>query len=157
MQNTEHITNHSKITEHIIIGSDLCKGESCPVHSAVFAQMHIAAEIDLELERDEQVTPHLDMYMRLPTRDHEAPSQSQLRIAAQAIHEIVSQGKSIYVHCQNGHGRAPTVVAAYFIQYKQKTVDQAIALVKKQRPEIHLEPSQIKALEKFYGNHRNTH
>lgn len=152
MQNKDHVTNHSRITEHIIIGSDLCKGESCQVHSAVFAQMHIAAEIDLELERDEPVTPRLDMYMRLPTRDHEAPSQSQLRIAAQTIHEVVSQGKSIYVHCQNGHGRSPTVVAAYFIQFKQKTVGQAIALIKKQRPEIHLEPIQINALEKFYGN-----
>ncbi len=151
MRDQDHVTNHSVITSHIIIGSDLCKGESCPVHSAVFAQMHITAEIDLELEHDEPVTPHLEMYLRLPTPDHEAPSLAQLRIAAQAIHEIVRRGKNIYVHCQNGHGRSPAVVAAYLIQFKHKTVEQAIALIKNKRPEIHLNETQIKALRRYYA------
>lgn len=144
---TDHVTNHSRITDQIIIGSDLCKGASCRVHSAVFGQMHIAAEIDLELEHDEPVTPHLEMYVRLPTPDHQAPSQAQLRIAATVIHEMVEQDKSIYVHCRNGHGRAPTVVAAYFRIYQHKTVEEAIALIKARRPEIHLEPIQVTALK----------
>lgn len=146
---TDHVTNHSRITDYIIIGSDLCKGESCPVHSPVFRQMHVAAEIDLELEHDEPVTPHLDMYVRLPTADHEVPSQAQLRIAAHVIHEMVSQGKNIYVHCRNGHGRAPTVVAAYFIQYEKMGVLAAVERIKSKRPEIHLEQSQMMALEEF--------
>lgn len=145
----EHVTNHSRITDHIIVGSDLCKGESCPVHSPVFRQMHIAAEIDLEIEHDEPVTPRLDMYVRLPTANQQAPSQAQLRIAVLVIHEMVGQNKNIYIHCQNGHGRAPTVVAAYFIKYEHLTVADAIAKVKSKRPEIHLEAMQIKALEKF--------
>lgn len=145
----EHVTNHSKVTDHIIIGSDLCKGNSCPVHSPVFRQMHIAAEIDLELEHDEPVTPHLDLYLRLPTPDHQAPSQAQLRVAVQAIHETVQQSKNIYIHCRNGHGRAPTVVAAYFIQYEHCSVAEAVERIKSKRPEIHLELEQMAALEEF--------
>lgn len=152
MHEPDHVTNHSRITDHIIIGSDLCKGTSCRVHSAVFGQMRIAAEIDLELEHDEPVTPHLEMYVRLPTPDHQAPSQAQLRIAANVIHEMVEHGKSIYVHCRNGHGRAPMAVAAYFIQYKKITVAAAIALIKTKRPEIHIEAAQITALEIFQNS-----
>lgn len=145
----EHVTNHSRITDHIVIGSDLCKGESCPVHSPVFRQMHIAAEIDLELEHDEPVTPKLDMYLRLPTPDHQAPSQAQLRVAVDLIQTIVRQGKNVYIHCRNGHGRAPTVVAAYFIQYEHCGVAEAVERIKSKRPEIHLEPVQMTALEEF--------
>ena len=49
---------------------------------------------------------------------------------------------------KNGHGRSPTLVAAWFIS-RGKTLAQAIALIKRKRPEIHLEKSQIAALKQF--------
>ena len=56
--------------------------------------------------------------------------------------------KKVYVHCQNGHGRAPTLVAAYFIK-QGKQVEDAVNLIKDKRPAIHLEEVQKQALEEF--------
>lgn len=156
-QPAEHVTNHSRITDHIVVGSDLCKGGSCPVHSHVFGQMHIAAEIDLETEHDEPVTPRLEAYIRLPVPDHQAPSQVQLQIGAYVMHKFVQQNKNIYVHCRNGHGRAPTFVAAYLIQYEGFDVTAAVAYVKNKRPEIHLELVQMQTLEQFQNSVRANH
>lgn len=61
------------------------------------------------------------------------------------LEKLIAIGKKVYVHCKNGHGRAPILVAAYFIK-KGKTFQQAIAFIKKKRPTIHLEKIQIKTL-----------
>jgi len=58
--------------------------------------------------------------------------------------------KKVYVHCQNGHGRAPTLVAAYLIR-QGKTPMEAIEFIKSKRPTIHLEEVQISALETFFN------
>lgn len=127
------------------------------MHSHVFGQMHIAAEIDLETEHDEPVTPRLEAYIRLPVPDHQAPNQTQLYIGAYVIHKFVQQNKNIYVHCHNGHGRAPTIVAAYFIYYEGFDVTSAITHIKNKRPEIHLELAQLQALKQFQNSQRSDH
>ncbi len=52
------------------------------------------------------------------------------------------------MHCKNGHGRAPTMLATYFVS-QGLTVKQAVAKIRKKRPEIHIETSQLKALNKL--------
>ena len=54
----------------------------------------------------------------------------------------------VYIHCEHGHARAPTLVAAYFI-LEGKNVNEAIELIKNKRPIIHPNKSQIKSLENF--------
>ena len=54
----------------------------------------------------------------------------------------------MYIHCKNGHGRAPTLVAAY-LTTQGMSVEEAIALIKSKRPEIHLEQSQLQAIKRF--------
>lgn len=145
----DHTTDYSQITDYIFVGSNLCKGGVCPVHSVEFKLLNINAEINLDLEHDEQITPNLDVYLRLPTLDHTTPTQEQLHIGAFTIHKMVSQHKRVYVHCHNGHGRSPMIVAAYFIAHKNMLPADAVALVKTKRPEIHLQPVQLAALEEF--------
>ncbi|HBC73133.1 MAG: Dual specificity protein phosphatase [Candidatus Amesbacteria bacterium GW2011_GWB1_47_19] len=145
-----HRTDYSQITENIIIGSDLCPGPGCPVHSEEFKNLGVCAEVNLEIERNEKPTPGIDVYLWLPTEDKQAPNPDQLAIGTAAINEMVKTNKTIYVHCRNGHGRSPTMVAAYLIRYRNMGVSEAIALIKQKRPEIHPEEVQIKALEEFY-------
>jgi protein-tyrosine phosphatase len=64
------------------------------------------------------------------------------------LEKIVSMSKKVYVHCKNGHGRAPTLVAAYLVRKGQSPRD-AEAFIKSRRPTIHLEDAQRKALEDF--------
>jgi len=65
------------------------------------------------------------------------------------LQKLVAMKKKVYVHCKNGHGRAPTLVAAYFVK-QGKSVDEALATIKAKRPSIHLKDIQRKTLEKFF-------
>ncbi len=107
----------------------------------------IKADISLEKERID--TPFgVDYYLWLPTKDHTAPSQKQLKIGVEFIKNLIKNKVKAYVHCQRGHGRAPTLVAAYLIS-KGKTVKQAVDFIKKKRPVIHPNKIQLNALKKF--------
>lgn len=140
---------YSQITDLIYIGSDLCDGLVCPIHGKEFETMGIKGEINLEAERPETPPQNLNAYIWLPVADGMAPNLDQLLIGSNTINEMVQLGERIYVHCKNGHGRSPTMVAAYFIRYQQMSVDRAVTLIKSQRPEIHLEDTQLQALEDF--------
>ena len=72
-----------------------------------------------------------------------------------SLEKLVELGKKIYVHCKNGHGRAPTLVAAYLIKTKGMTTDEAVAFIKERRPSIHPEDSQKKALDTYSSSQAN--
>jgi len=93
----------------------------------------------------------VDIYVWIPVVDQMAPTQDQLSFGAESIQKLVAQGRKVYVHCRNGHGRAPTFVSAYLIQkgYKPK---EAIDLIVSKRPSVHLNKTQEEALEKYYEN-----
>lgn len=146
----DHVTDYSKITDQIYIGSDLCKGIDCPVHSVEFKKLGIMAEVNLELERVESPTPGVEVYVWLPVMDKTAPKLGQLLVGSAAINEMVKSGNNVYVHCREGHSRGPTMVAAYFIRYEKMSVEEAIEFIAKNRPEIHLEEVQKMALEEFW-------
>jgi protein-tyrosine phosphatase len=144
-----HQTDYSQITDQIYIGSDLCLGMSCSIHGREFEELGILVELNLSAEKKEIPPDGIDIYSWIPIGDKHAPTQEQLDIGSAIIHEAVSNGRKVYVHCKNGHGRSPTMVAAYFIRYEGKTVDEAIATILHERNEVHLEYSQREALGKF--------
>lgn len=135
---------YSYITDGIYIGTNQC----CQTHfDERLKKEGIVADISLEEERID--TPFgLEFYVWIPIKNHTAPTQDQLDFGVSILEKLVSAGKKVYVHCQNGHGRAPTMVAAYLIR-KGKSVDEAIDFIKKKRPAIHLEKTQKEALTKF--------
>jgi protein-tyrosine phosphatase len=145
----DHSFDYSKITDNIYIGSDLCKGNVCPIHSEQFRALGVTAEINLTAEHKESPPDHMDIYAWIPVVDQTAPTQDQLTVGSSIIDQMVSGGKTIYVHCKDGHGRGPTMVAAYFVRFKGMEVGEAISTIKKERPVIHLEDEQLKALEEF--------
>lgn len=136
-------TDYNQITENIWIGTNMC----CTIHNTELLQHGFNADIDLEDTRAEE-PPQINIYLWLPTLDHMAPSQDQLRTGVAALAEMVKRGLKVYVHCRNGHGRGPTLVAAYFIS-EGKGVEEAIGLIKAKRPSIHLQDSQMQSLHSF--------
>jgi protein-tyrosine phosphatase len=149
MPDDSHIFDYSQITDNIYIGSDLCKGNECSIHGAEFERLQILAEINLSAEKKEIPPDGIDIYSWIPTADNHAPTQEQLDFGTSIINEAVRNNKKIFVHCKNGHGRSPTMVAAYLIRFQGKTVDEAIRLIINKRMEVHLELVQREALEKF--------
>ncbi|PJE61644.1 hypothetical protein COU87_03605 [Candidatus Roizmanbacteria bacterium CG10_big_fil_rev_8_21_14_0_10_39_12] len=92
-------------------------------------------------------------YIWIPIRNHTAPTSEQLNFGVVTIKKLVGMKKKMYVHCQNGHGRAPTMIAAYLIK-EGKSADEALKFIKEKRPTIHLDDVQKEALEKF-ANEKN--
>lgn len=144
------MNNHQKfqfnqITDLIYLGTNLC----CTTmpHIKVLLDLGIKADIDLEEERQEQ-TPNIDTYLWLSVKDHYAPTQSQLDTGVIVIDSLVKNQNKVYIHCRNGHGRSPTLVAAYFISQGME-VDEAIEKIRSKRPEIHIREVQMEALNKF--------
>jgi protein-tyrosine phosphatase len=136
----------SQVTETIFLGTNLC----CLTrsHIQILLDIGIAAEIDLEKERQD-AAPDVEVYLWLPVADKTAPTLEQFVAGVIVMEEMSKRGKKVYVHCQYGHGRSPTMVAAYLIS-QGKTVLEAIDTVKKARPEIHIEDVQVTALENYY-------
>ena len=136
----------SRITEQIFLGTNLC----CLVtsHIQILLGLGVFADIDLEEER-QNAAPAVPVYLWLPVVDHGAPVCEQIDAGVALMDSMIKRGKKIYVHCRNGHGRSPTLVAAYFI-YKGKTVEKAIEAIKVKRPEIHLREVQVVALEDYF-------
>jgi protein-tyrosine phosphatase len=145
----DHIFDYSQITKNVFIGSDLCKGLSCPIHGPEFEKLGILVELNLSVEKKEIPPDGIDIYAWVPVADKHAPTPEQLDIGTAIINEAVMHGKKIYIHCKNGHGRSPTMVAAYFIRYQGKSVDEAVAMILHHRNEVHLEFDQREALGKF--------
>ncbi len=144
-----HEIDYSQITENIYVGSDLCNGPVCPVHGKDFERLGICGEINLEDEHPETPPKNLNAYLWMPVPDRGAPRLDQLMIGSAAMNEMVKLENVVYVHCKNGHGRSPTMVAAYLMRYKGMDRDGAIKFIKEKRPEIHIEEAQKKALEEF--------
>jgi protein-tyrosine phosphatase len=59
----------------------------------------------------------------------------------------------VYIHCAGGVGRAPTLAAAYFIT-QGMTLDEALALIRRTRPFIHIMPAQMDQLRQFEVSQR---
>ena len=136
---------YNHITDGIYIGTNQC----CQAHFDEKLKRE-GIETDISLEEDRVDAPFgVQFYVWIPIKNHTAPTNEQLSFGVATIEKLAGMKKKIYIHCQNGHGRAPTMVAAYLIK-KGKTVDEAIDFIKDKRPTIHLEEVQKLALEEFY-------
>ena len=81
-------------------------------------------------------------------KNHAAPKTDQLEFGVSILEKFVSMQRRAYVHCKNGHGRAPTLVAAYLVK-NGKSPEEAEALIKARRPSMHLEEVQREAIRNF--------
>lgn len=136
--------DYNYIADGIYIGTNQC----CQTHfDEQLKKEGITADISLEEDRIDAPFG-VDFYIWIPVKDHVAPAPDQLKFGVSALEKLVAMQKKIYVHCKNGHGRAPTLVAAYLIK-KGKTAKEAIAFIKSKRASIHLEEAQKQALREF--------
>ncbi len=140
----DRVLDFNEITDGIYIGTNQC----CQPHfDERLANLGIEADISLEDTRVDSPFG-IDFYIWLPVKDHTPPSPDQLAFGVAALEKLRAMGKKVYIHCKNGHGRAPTLLAAY-LMHNGMTVDKAIAAIAAKRPTIHLSPAQRYALKQF--------
>jgi len=143
--NVRHIEfDWNKLDENIYLGTNFC----CQYHfNKELLSLGISADISLEEERLDMASG-VNSFLWLPTPDHQPPSLESMQLGIDCLKSLVKYGRKVYIHCKNGHGRAPTLVAGYYISTGM-SVDQAIDFIKSKRKEIHLEVSQRNMLEEF--------
>lgn len=136
--------DYNYISDGIYIGTNQC----CQTHfDERLRKEGVTADISLEKERIDAPFG-VDFYVWLPVEDHAPPTPDQLNFGVATIDKLVAIKKKVYVHCKNGHGRAPTLVAAYFIK-QGKSFEEAEKVIKSKRPSMHLQDSQREALKVF--------
>ena len=144
------LLEYNKIPPQIYLGTNSC----CEMHfNKKLLKKGVTLDVSMEGEKIDRPIG-IKYYLWLPTRDHTAPDMKKLAMGVHVIREAVDAGEKVYVHCKNGHGRAPTMLAAYLISSKNLTATDAVAFIKKRRPEIHLDPSQLKRLAQWERKHR---
>ncbi len=135
---------YSKITPTIYIGTNMC----CQQHFAK-SLLRKGIRADLSLEEKRIDSPFgVQYYLWLPVKDHHAPTIPQLEVAVLFLGQLRNKNIKCYLHCERGHGRAPTIMAAYLIT-EGKSLKQALHMIKVKRPAIHLDSRQVAQLRKW--------
>src|SRR3989344_2807983 len=133
MAKHQEIFEYSKITSQIYIGTNQC----CQMHfDAELIKRGIRADISLEAKRLDSPFG-VDYYLWLPVKDHLAPTKKQFQIGVEFLNQLIKIGESVYIHCEHGHGRAPTLVATYLALTKNIDLEKAVSLIKNKRPGAH--------------------
>jgi dual specificity MAP kinase phosphatase len=136
--------NYNKITDQIYIGTNFC----CQTHfDKDLLEDGVNADLSVEGERIDSPFG-VEQYLWLPVTDHESPGLNQFQQGVQFINLVLQQGGKVYVHCMNGHGRSPSLVAAYFVK-TGLDIDTAIATIKQARNEVHINEAQRAGLEEY--------
>lgn len=55
------------------------------------------------------------------------------------IHNYLSKGKKIYIHCLTGTTTSPALIIYYLMKHKKFSYDKAYSLLKKRNPEIEID------------------
>ena len=136
--------DYSEITDELYIGTNMC----CQFgFSKELLSKGVRADISLEEDRTD-APDGVDYFLWLPTENGKAPSAKNLEIGVKFLDFLISNKIKTFVHCKNGHGRAPTLVAAYFIS-RGMAVQEAVDTIAAKRPVIHFTESQMQALDDF--------
>lgn len=136
--------DYDQISETVFLGTNMC----CQFgFDKELLAKGVRADISLEKERVDAPTG-VDYFLWLPTEDMKAPTQDALLMGVQALEFFAHKNIKVFIHCKNGHGRAPTLYCAFLIR-QGIGVESAIAVLKAKRPSIHLNDLQVDALKTF--------
>jgi hypothetical protein len=90
---------------------------------------------------------------RLPILDGAPPTPRQFREAVQDVARWRAEGRTVLIHCAQGHGRSATVAAAVLARLGLAPgATEALARVRQVRPRARPSREQRAALERFLGS-----
>lgn len=112
-----------------------------------FTEWGITGIISMRTSLSSSVPIGIDL-LHLPTRDWQPPSLTDLSKGVDFIRHNAEKGGAVYIHCQLGEGRGPTMAAAYLIS-KGLNVDEAIEQLIKYRPFVQPNAAQQKRLAEW--------
>ncbi|MCU0464368.1 MAG: dual specificity protein phosphatase family protein [Anaerolineae bacterium] len=141
------IWRFSWITPDILLGGQPARRLRADLSSfGVMGVVNLREEYDYAEEIVAATMPF--KYLYLPTRDNTAPTLEHLEQGVQFMRDVVGQGGKLYIHCWEGLGRGPTMVAAYLVSLGH-TPDEAWQIIRKVRPFVRPVPSQQARIREY--------
>lgn len=135
---------YTRITEKLLIGS---QPQSKDDIEQLFFVEGVGSLVNLQQDHDIaywgiDINPIMERcdqlgvrYYRIPARDFDPHSlRAALPQMVAAIANSISNGKTVYVHCTAGLGRAPAAAIAYLFWFEGMTLDEAYEFVTSKRP-----------------------
>jgi len=132
----------TQIDDDVFIGTN-----ACCMHHFTSELLNKGVTCDISLEGEALDQPFgVSTFLWLPTPDHAAPSITNVMIGTAALDEMLRQRQKVFIHCKNGHGRAPTFYMAFLILKRGISFEDALARITSKRMEIHLDEPQAALL-----------
>jgi protein-tyrosine phosphatase len=136
--------DYQQISKLVYLGTNMC----CQFGFAK-ELLSKGIRVDISLEDLRIDAPHgVDYFLWLPTPDYLPPTPDALALGVELLEFCAKRELPVYIHCRNGHGRAPTLLAAYLIKQGMTPTD-AIANIKAKRPSIHITEAQMAGLKAY--------
>lgn len=108
------------------------------------------AVLDLTSEFSRPRVLHGVAYQCVAMLDLVNPDEVVLRVAVDKLEQLRTTQGSVLVHCALGLSRSALVVTAWLLQrYPELTLAQAVAQVRKARPQVVFTPEHMELLEKW--------
>lgn len=132
------------VTPQVLIGRKLTRRE---MRRAI--GQGVTAVLDLTAEFSETAPLLETNYLSIPILDLTAPTQQQLKLAADFIGRECRRGV-VYVHCKIGYSRSAAAVSAFLLQTRQvRSPHEAFARLQSLRPTIVIRPEARTAVAEF--------
>ncbi|GIX46530.1 MAG: phosphatase [Candidatus Tectimicrobiota bacterium] len=135
------------IDEHLLLGG-------LPMFDDLerLQQQGVGAVVNLCAER-----PHDHQHLRragldalwLPVPNALPPTPAQLHDALTWMADQLAAGRAVYVHCAAGIGRSATLLACWYVATQGWSPSQALAYLKRRRPQVAPTRRQRRALADF--------
>lgn len=84
-----------------------------------------------------QANPRIEL-LQFPIQDMKVPTQKQCETIVEAIEEMLTCNKKVYIHCWGGHGRTGTIIGAWLVAQGYHPKD-ALDTIKSQRKQTRFE------------------
>jgi len=130
-----------RVTELVWVGSRVASRDD---YRRLCAQ-GIRACVDMKQEGADPWA--FEAFLWLPTPDHEPPTEIHLRLGVAFLRECEAEGLPVFVTCQAGVGRSPTLVLAHLLsgRFREAGVQTALEFLRARRPLVRPSPGQIEA------------
>jgi hypothetical protein len=110
----------------------------------------VRAVLDLTAECEAPPSFRALAYRNVPILDLTIPTPRQFAEAVDFIRAHAGDGGKVYLHCKLGRSRSASVAAAYLIaEGLAKDGAEAVAIVKRARPEIVVGKAALEALDRY--------
>jgi 1-acyl-sn-glycerol-3-phosphate acyltransferase/membrane-associated phospholipid phosphatase len=133
------------VAPHVWLGRQLSEREA-----ADLVQAGVRAVVDLTPDFDRPRAFRGTPYLNLQTLDLTAPHVACLDSAVRFITRHSRRGV-VFVHCKIGYSRSAAALGAYLLSSgRARTIDQALGLIRRARPQVVIRPEVAVALREYH-------